>query len=162
MEQALRAGCCHARVLQIGISHVGNRFEKKLSKEFKLNPDKLPTIPDILPANMSKIALNTKYGQWDRQQLITAIQTHIYSGHTIYTFLNKENSLAVIHELLLICTEIKIIKLLQRYSRILQNDSHLTKIARKKLARVVREYFPLNIIRKHIQNRAMQIHLTES
>ena len=62
----------------------------------------------------------------------------------------------------MICKEIKIIKLLQRFSRILQNDSHLTKIARKKLARVVREYFPLNIIRKNIQERAIQIHLTES
>ena len=53
---------------------------RKLSKEFKLNPDKLPTIPDMLPANMSNVALTTKHGQWDRQQLITAIQTHIYSG----------------------------------------------------------------------------------
>ena len=86
---------------------------KKLSKEYKLNPDKLPNIPDMLPANISNVALTTKHGQWDRQRLITAIQNHIYSGHTLYTFLNKENSLAVIHELLLICTEIKIIKLLQ-------------------------------------------------
>ena len=90
---------------------------RKLSKEFKLNPDKLPTVPDMLPAKMSNVALTTKHGQWDRQQLITAIHTHIYSGHTLYSFLHKENALAVIRELLLICTEIKIIKLLQRYSR---------------------------------------------
>ena len=104
---------------------------RKLSKEFKLNPDKLPTLPDMLPVSKSNVALTTKHGQWDLQRLIAAIQSHIYCGYSLYSFLNKENSLAVISELLLLCTEIKIIKLLQRYSRILQNDAHLTKIARK-------------------------------
>ena len=59
---------------------------KKLSKEFKLNPDKLPNIPDMLPANISNVALATKHGQWDRQRLITAIQNHIYSGHNFIRF----------------------------------------------------------------------------
>ena len=118
---------------------------RKLSKEFKLNPDKLPSLPDMLPVSKSNVALTTKHGQWNLQQLIAAIQSHINHGYSLYTFLNKENSLAVISEILLLCTETKIIKLLRRYSRILQQDAYITKMARRKLARVIRTYFPLNI-----------------
>ena len=133
-----------------------------MSKEYKLNPDKLPNIPDMLPANISNVALATKHGQWDQQRLITAIQTHIYSGQNLNIFLNKENSLAIINELLLISPEIKITKILHKWRSILNRGCHLTKNARKKLARMIREYIPLNIKSKNIKSKSIDINITES
>ena len=59
---------------------------RKLSKEFKLNPDKLPSLPDMLPVSQSNVAMTTKHSQWNLQQLIAAIQSHINHGYSLYTF----------------------------------------------------------------------------
>ena len=135
---------------------------KKLSKEFKINHDKLPSPTDMSPVKKTNIALTIQHGQWNLPQLIAAMQSHLDHGYSLYTFLNKENSLAIIYEILLLCTETKIIKLLRRYDRILHQGDYLTKMARRKLARVIRTYLPLNIDKQLIQKRALQINLTES
>ena len=114
------------------------------------------------PVRKTNVALTIQHGQWKLPQLIAAIQSHLDHGYSLYTFLNKENSLAIIYEILLLCTETKIIKLLKRYDRILHQGDYLTKMARRKLARVIRTYLPLNIDKQTIQKRALQINLTES
>ena len=118
---------------------------KKLSKEFKIINDKLPSPADMSPVKKSNVALTLQHGQWTLPQLIAAMQSHLDNGYSLYTFLNKENSLAIISELLLICTKAKIVKLLGRYDRILHQGNYLTKIARRKLASVIRTYLPLHI-----------------
>ena len=91
----------------------------------------------------ANIAITTPDGQWDLGKLTTAIQHHLDQGYRIYQFLNRDNSVALIHELLVLCTEPLVIKLLHRFNRILKQGGPLSIRARKKLAAVVRTHIPL-------------------
>ena len=114
------------------------------------------------PVKKANIALTTPDGQWDLGKLIAALQHHLDQGYRIYQFLNRDNSVALIHELLVICTEPLVIKLLHRYNRILKQGGPLSIRARKKLAAVVRTHIPLTFNKQLRKNRAIQINLAES
>ena len=135
---------------------------KKLSKQFKIQNAKFPSSTDMSPVKKANIALTIPDGHWTLGQLIAALQHHLAQGHKLYQFLNKDNSVALICELLVICTEPRVIKLLHRYDRILKQGDCLTIKARRKLAAVIRNHIPLTFDKQLRKNRAIQINLTEA
>merc|ERR1712030_189290 len=96
------------------------------------------------------------------EQLFAALQDHLSQGHKLYQFLNINNSVALIPELLVVCTEHRVIKMLNRYDRILKDGNCLTIRARRDLARVIRNHIPLKYDKQLQRENAIQINLTES
>ena len=114
------------------------------------------------PLKKANIALTIPDGQWTPEQLIAALQDHLSQGHKLYQFLNIDNSVALIHELLVVCTDRRVIKMLNRYDRILKDGNCLTIRARRDLARVIRNHIPLKFDKQLQRDNAIQINLTES
>ena len=69
---------------------------KKLTKQFQISNDKLPSSTDMLPVKNTNIALTIPHGQWTLEQLIAALQNYLDQGYKLYQFLNKDNSVALI------------------------------------------------------------------
>ena len=142
----------------------------KLSKKYKIQHERLPTPTDMSPTkaniamspNQANIALIRNQGQWDLGEITNSIQQHIDHGYRIYQFLHRDNALAIIPALLKICTKPTVLKLLNRYNRILKQGASLSVRARKMLSAVVRTHIPLTLNKQQQKNTAIQMNLAES
>ena len=56
---------------------------KKLSKQFKIQNEQLPSSADMSPLKKANIALTIPDGQWTLEQLIAALQDHLSRGHKL-------------------------------------------------------------------------------
>ena len=133
----------------------------KLSKKYKIDHERLPTPTDMSPVQ-TNIALIKNQGQMDLKEITHSIQQHIDTGYRIFHFLHRDNALIIIPALLNICTKPAVLKLLNRYHKILKQGASLSVRARRKLSAVVRTHLPLTSNKTQQRNTAIQINLAES